>query len=794
MSANRKLQTEIDRCLKKVEEGVELFDETWEKVYSATQQNQKEKYEVDLKKEIKKLQRLRDQIKTWIASNDIKDKSQLIDARKLIETKMEQFKVCEKETKTKTYSKEGLMREAKMDPREKEKNGCRNWIQDTIEKLNQQLELMDADLEQLMSGKGKRTNRDKIEELDTHTNHHKTHINKLEAVQRLLDNDVLTPAQIDEIKDEVEYYVDENQEPGFMEMYDESQYPYEVLNLDDSQLTPANLIAQKEKTTLKEEEETETTKSDRRTRKEKKKAAAASASAILPNIGRPQVKTPSKKNKAENPLSVIQNIGKARVNPEPAPSVVSEKAPAQAPSPSVAAPATQPALHQNLSVPAASQGAPPGGFSQQAPSASQFLQQTLPPAAQRTQSAPGPNTQVQSGRALEPGQAQSTPPPGVAPPQAVTRSQSGGSLLGTPITEAGRGGSGSAPTGGAGSSGPPSSQSSPSFSNLQPPGQAAPGQQSVPASQPNVQQHTQMTQSQSQLLSGPPPQQSSQQHQPPQPGQLGVPPMGTPQQHGPSGLGLGGLDSLSAGPGLPSAPHPQQQHSQSLQQQQGSDQLSGPPGSAGPSVSLGSASVVPGAAGLGGVPSRGDPAAPGQGPASGLGPGASKVGGLGGPPQQVSATTASQPQTHQHHQHQMTLNLLQMSMSHCPTQNDSERPKHYVPRNPYPTLPSFPSAPSPAFENPAMFEKFSTDTLFFIFYYQQGTYQQYLAARELKKQSWRYHKKYMTWFQRHEEPKVTNDEYEQGTYVYFDYETGWCKRIKTGFTFEYNYLEDELIV
>ena len=36
---------------------------------------------------------------------------------------------------------------------------------------------------------------------------------------------------------------------------------------------------------------------------------------------------------------------------------------------------------------------------------------------------------------------------------------------------------------------------------------------------------------------------------------------------------------------------------------------------------------------------------------------------------------------------------------------------------------------------------------FFIFYQQQGTYQQYLAARELKKQSWRYHKKYLTWFQ-----------------------------------------------
>merc|ERR1712196_739642 len=85
-------------------------------------------------------------------------------------------------------------------------------------------------------------------------------------------------------------------------------------------------------------------------------------------------------------------------------------------------------------------------------------------------------------------------------------------------------------------------------------------------------------------------------------------------------------------------------------------------------------------------------------------------------------------------------------------------------------------------------------TLFFIFYYQQGTYQQYLAARELKKQSWRFHKKYMTWFQRHEEPKVTTDEYEQGTYVYFDFETGWCQRIKSEFTFEYSYLEDELQV
>jgi len=91
-----------------------------------------------------------------------------------------------------------------------------------------------------------------------------------------------------------------------------------------------------------------------------------------------------------------------------------------------------------------------------------------------------------------------------------------------------------------------------------------------------------------------------------------------------------------------------------------------------------------------------------------------------------------------------------------------------------------------------MFEKYDFDTLFFIFYYQQGTYQQYLAARMLRLMSWRYHKRYLTWFQRHEEPTVTLAHFEQGTYVYFDYETGWCKRIKADFTFDYQYLEDDL--
>ena len=72
--ASRKLQGEIDCVLKKVQEGVNVFDSIWNKVYDTENANQKERFEADLKKEIKKLQRYRDQIKTWIQSREIKDK------------------------------------------------------------------------------------------------------------------------------------------------------------------------------------------------------------------------------------------------------------------------------------------------------------------------------------------------------------------------------------------------------------------------------------------------------------------------------------------------------------------------------------------------------------------------------------------------------------------------------------------------------------------------------------------------------------------------------------------------
>jgi len=85
MSA-RKLQQEVERTFKKVAEGIAQFESIYEKLQQCMNSSQKEKHEDSLKREIKKLQRHRDQIKTWAANSEIKDKKPLLDQRKLIET------------------------------------------------------------------------------------------------------------------------------------------------------------------------------------------------------------------------------------------------------------------------------------------------------------------------------------------------------------------------------------------------------------------------------------------------------------------------------------------------------------------------------------------------------------------------------------------------------------------------------------------------------------------------------------------------------------------------------------
>lgn len=229
---------EIDRLLKKVSEGVETFETIFDKIHYTNNANQKDKYEQDLKKEIKKLQRLRDQIKTWLSSNDIKDKRALMDNRKLIEAQMERFKQVEKEMKTKAYSKEGLMQKERLDPKDQEKADACEFVTNAVDELSRQIETVEFEIEQLEGTGSKRGNKksdhqrvERLHEMERLNERRKYHINRLELILRLLENDHLEPDRVNDFKDAIQYYVECNQEPDFAE--DEGLY--DELNLEEEE-------------------------------------------------------------------------------------------------------------------------------------------------------------------------------------------------------------------------------------------------------------------------------------------------------------------------------------------------------------------------------------------------------------------------------------------------------------------------------------------------------------------------------------------------------------------------------
>ncbi len=184
-------------------------------LYSTDNVNQRDKHEANLKTEIKKLQRFREQIKTWHANNDIKDKSALADARSNIERRMEKFKVCEKEAKTKAFSKEGLQAAAsRLDPKEKAKQEMRDWLNSTVDQMNTQIEEFEAEVEDLGSSGGKKKGKvpPRVAHLEESIARHRQHIARLEQMLRLLDNDEITSEDVENIKDLVDDYLDRSQE------------------------------------------------------------------------------------------------------------------------------------------------------------------------------------------------------------------------------------------------------------------------------------------------------------------------------------------------------------------------------------------------------------------------------------------------------------------------------------------------------------------------------------------------------------------------------------------------------
>jgi CCR4-NOT transcription complex subunit 3 len=127
---------------------------------------------------------------------------------------MERFKACEKEMKTKAFSKEGLIQSAKLDSKQQEILETREWLSSKVADLEQQVETAEAEIEGLQGvGKKKGKSNDKAERLESleHLNERrKWHINRLELVLRLLDNGTMPVDRINEIKEDVAFFVEGN--------------------------------------------------------------------------------------------------------------------------------------------------------------------------------------------------------------------------------------------------------------------------------------------------------------------------------------------------------------------------------------------------------------------------------------------------------------------------------------------------------------------------------------------------------------------------------------------------------
>ncbi|KAH9918113.1 Not1 N-terminal domain, CCR4-Not complex component-domain-containing protein [Fomitopsis serialis] len=719
--AARKLQTEIDRTLKKVAEGVELFESIYDKMQASTNQTQKEKLETDLKTQIKKLQRLRDQIKTWVASNDIKDKTALLDNRRLIETQMEKFKACEKEMKTKAFSKEGLTQHAKLDPKAQEKLEVTQWIQIQVEELLLQVEQAEAEIETLQGG-GKKKNRaggaaaERLEALEHLNERRKWHISRLELILRLMDNGSMPTERVLGLKEDVQYFVESNTDEDF----DEDEGIYDELNLDEEE----------EKFGLANDEDSDESEdaSDGTPVLKKATATLQLRSTLTPSITGEASSPAARKNTFDSTATV--KPPNANFAAQPMASILKAGLPPQQ------RPAPLPVRYAAAAAAAVAPSLP--------------TQQSTAQSPQTPTTATIPSTSTQPSAPTAPSISSTTATSSLTPDQ-VSAVTSSPSLTHPSVASPMLSSAASVSVQHA-----DSYSDSPALSDAPPSSISGPAATSSPQRIQRKGHFNIFTDSRasfgicSNYRRGSHSPRSTPAVNAQSSGSSPLPPTQLPQY--PPGV-------KAPGAGLAA------DHDHSV-----------PPGVAPQQLNLGA--QRPGST----VPSQMPQQAPQTRPNAFPGSLSDLV---------VSFETVKQKAPHRMSNLDQVHKLLQGSYSSMPQPQDTEKPKYYVPRNPIQTPAYYPQTPNPILNTAGIFSQLDVETLFYVFYYLPGTYQQYLAAKELKRQSWRFHVKYLTWFQRHSEPQAITEEYEQGVYVYFDWEGSWCQRKKSDFRFEYRYLSED---
>ncbi|KAL3477818.1 Not1 N-terminal domain, CCR4-Not complex component-domain-containing protein [Aspergillus californicus] len=612
--AARKTQQEIEKTFKKVAEGIQTFEGIYEKIRVANNPTQRDKLEENLKREIKKLQRYRDQIKSWASGNEVKDKGPLLEQRRAIETCMEQFKAVEKEMKTKAYSKEGLSAASRLDPREKEKLETCDFLSVMVDELQHKIEAMEAEEESLHMSmkKGKKdvTKTNRLGDLSHLTERHKWHVNKLELLLRSLQNGNIETNQVLELKESIKYYVEDGHN---LDYSGEDETLYDDLTIGEDTETQFGINGDNDMLSSQDAQSVQEDEAEIKPPKPKTEPIGGH-------------RRPSTQMKS--PLPVL-----ATLHPPTSSSSISGMKPAPPPT-------------------------------------------RLPGETLKYASAAAAAAAIDKNGV---GIAPLPPPPGASPafPAAVPASKA-------------------------------SSTASPVVTLAQPVPKATPtaaiaaddGRSRTPAFSPRV------------------------------------------------------SAAVSASNTMPTTPAMDKADTSKPQAVNG--ETSKPNEDGEESIYH----LPPGLQDL--------------------------IHSFEVTKNRASTNPSSQPPSVQR--------LLNASAQNCPEPADAEKPRHYKPQNPYNTPLYYPQEPLAVLDDTRLYEtgRIDTDTLFYLFYYRQNTNQQFLAAKALKNQSWRFHKQYQTWFQRHEEPKTITEEYEQGTYRFFDYESTWMNRRKADFKFIYKFLEDEL--
>ena len=642
---------------------------------------------------------------------------------------MERFKASEKELKTKAFSKEGLIAASRLDPAEKAKVELSQWISGMVDELARQVETTEAEIEQLAGGTKKKkggASSERTAQLDQLNDRRKWHSSRLEILLRMLENGTLETDRVSDIKEDISYFVESNADEDFEEdegIYDEfnldeeeeafglkdtdDMNSHDAVSIPEDAPTPSKSTA---KEAAKGRRESEDTKADDKAAAKKGSSAAGLASSTAQRKTSTS-ETPTKESKAIPPV----NFSQAKAAPAHSPSSTTQvTSPPKAP-----AAASLPPIRYAA---AAAAAVSPGQTTSTAPSA----------AAANNASTPSP---IAAGEALpsEGAAARTAPSP--------------------PVTSSSRG-----ETNGTTSSPAPSNAQSLSmqFSSVT----STPAMEHAKTSQNQQGLHADDSFSQAGgapvspmtnvTVSGPPGLQSN--------GAAASSP------HRANELRLGSVNVSQSSPSVSSAiaaPGRGAQGGASSGVGQANHEVNNAEESAASfqpaqlAASSAAAGVVQPAGGGAGTTSQQAAAQRQQGTEARL---PSSLADL-----VSSFESAKQNSMRRDNDLRQVHSSLESSFMNVPEPQDSDKPKYYVPQNPYPTPHWYPQSTSSLFDNAAIYAKFDEDTLFYIFYYSQRDYHRYLAARELKRQSWRFSIRYGTWFRRHSEPIVINEEYEEGS-------------------------------